>query len=183
MNDPAAVNSDCCRLNQCVLHSFSTELFKQVSAAGVAFGCGRGKVHKPLMEAPKVALASEMLLLQAGKSYFTTRFSRSASFACQEFAVLTASRLAWPDGLVDRQQPELHETTDAMPAHVGVENQLAEDLHRAMGMLIEEHLLWDRYRLVQAAIAGVLFHQGCKDPWLVRHYCGGLFCREGSCTL
>ena len=103
--------------------------------------------------------------------------------AGQEFAVLTASRLAWPDRWVDSQWLELHETTGAMPARVSVENQLAEDLHRAMGMLIEEHLLWDRCRLVQAAIAGVLFHQGCKDPLLVRHYCGGLFCREGSCTL
>ena len=183
MNDPVAVNSDCCRLNQCVLHSFSTELFKQVSAAGVAFGCGRGKVHKPLMEAPKVALASEMLLLQAGKSNFTTCFLRSASFACQEFAVLTASRLAWPDGWVDSQWPELHETPDAMPARVSVENQLSEDLHRAMRVLIEQPPQWDRHRLVQPAIAGVLFHQGCKNPSLVRHCFGGLFCREGSCTL
>ena len=52
-----------------------------------------------------------------------------------------------------------------------------------MGMLIEEHPRWDRYRLVQAAIAGVLFQQRCKNPSLVRHYFAGLFCREGSCTL
>ena len=104
-------------------------------------------------------------------------------FAGQEFAVLTASRLAWPDGWVDSQWPELHETPDAMPARVSVENQLSEDLHRAMGMLIEEHSQWDRDRLVQSAIAGVLFHQGCKNPSSVRYYFGGLFCREGSCTL
>ena len=129
------------------------------------------------------APASEMLLLQAGKSPFTTRFSRSVVFACREFAVLTASRLAWPDGWVDSQRPELHETPDAMPAHVSVENQLAEDLHRAMGTFIEEHPQWDQYRLVQAAIAGFLFQQGCKDPSVLRHYLGGLFCRGESCTL
>ncbi len=70
-----------------------------------------------------------------------------------------------------------------MPARVSVENQLVENLHRAMRVLIEEHPQWDRHPLVQPAIAGVLFHQGCKNPSLVRHYFGGLFGREGSCTL
>jgi hypothetical protein len=51
-----------------------------------------------------------------------------------------------------------------------------------MGTFIEEHPQWDQYRLVQAAIAGFLFQQGCKDPSVVRHYLGGLFRRE-SCTL
>ena len=69
-----------------------------------------------------------------------------------------------------------------MAPHVSVENQLAEDLQRAMGAFIEEHPQWDQYRLVQAAIAGFLFQQGCKDPSVVRHYLGGLFRRE-SCTL
>ena len=69
-----------------------------------------------------------------------------------------------------------------MTSHVSVENQLPEDLHRAMGAFIEEHSHWDQYRLVQAAIAGFLFQQGCKDPSVVRHYLSGLFCRE-SCTL
>ena len=90
--------------------------------------------------------------------------------------------MAWPDGSVDSQWIELHETPDAMPPHISVENQLAEDLHRAMGAFIEEHPQWDQYRLVQAAIAGFLFQQGCKDPSVVRHYLGGLFRRE-SCTL
>ena len=65
---------------------------------------------------------------------------------------------------------------------ISVENQLPEDLHRAMGAFIEEHPNWDQYRLVQAAIAGFLFQQGCKAPSVVRHYLSGLFCRE-SCTL
>tara|TARA_Y100000739_G_scaffold167332_1_gene145255 strand:+ start:550 stop:801 length:252 start_codon:yes stop_codon:yes gene_type:complete len=78
-------------------------------------------------------------LLQASKSHFTTRFSRLVAFACQQFAVLTASRLALPDGWVDSQWPELRETPDAMPACISVENQLAEHPHRAMEVLIDEH--------------------------------------------
>ena len=45
-----------------------------------------------------------------------------------------------------------------MSVHVSVENQMPEDLHRAMGVFIAEHPQWDQYRLVQAAIAGFLFH-------------------------
>ena len=149
----------------------------------MAFGCGRGKALNLLTEAANVVLACERLLLQAGKSLFATRFLRSVVFACQEFAVLTASRLASPDGWVDSQWPELHETLDAMPARVSVENQLAEDLHRDMGMFIEEHPQWDQYRLKQASIAEFLLQHGCKDPSVVRHDLGALFYREESCTL
>ena len=67
-----------------------------------------------------------------------------------------------------------------MPVHVSVENQMPEDLHHAMGVFIEEHPQWDQYRLVQAAIAGFLFQQGCKDRAVVRHYLGGLFRRDPS---
>ena len=99
-----------------------------------------------------------------------------------ESPFLTAGLFAWPDGCVDSECSELHETPDAMPSHVSVENQLPEDLHRALGVFIEEHPQWDQYRLVQAAIAGFLFQQGCKDPSVLRHYLAGLFRRE-SCTL
>ena len=37
----------------------------------------------------------------------------------------------------------LNEMPDAMPCHVSVENQLPEDLHRAMGAFIDEHPQWD----------------------------------------
>jgi len=103
----------------------------------VAFGCGRGKALNLLTEAANVVLACERLLLQAGKSLFATRFLRSVVFAFQEFAVLTASRLASPDGWVDSQWPELHETLDAILAQVSVENQLGEDLHRAWRFLLK----------------------------------------------
>ena len=99
-----------------------------------------------------------------------------------ESRFLTVRWSAWPDGCVDSEWPELHETPDAMTSHVSVENQLPEDLHRALGVFIEEHPQWDQYRLVQAAIAGFLFQQGCKDPSVLRHYLAGLFRRE-SCTL
>ncbi len=103
----------------------------------MAFGCGRGKALNLLTEAANVVLACEKLLLQAGKSLFATRFLRLVVFACQEFAVLKASRLASPDGWVDSQRPELHETPDAIPAQVSVENQLVEDLHRAWRVLLK----------------------------------------------
>ena len=70
-----------------------------------------------------------------------------------------------------------------MAPHVSVENQLAEDLHRDMGMFIEEHPLWDQYRLMQVSIAEFLLQHGCKDPSVVRHDLGALFYREESCTL
>ena len=72
-----------------------------------------------------------------------------------------------------------------MPSHVSVENQLAEDLHRAMGMIIEEHpqSVHYQYRLVHAAIAGLLSQQSCKDPFVVRHDLGSWFFREASCPL
>ncbi len=63
--------------------------------AGV-IGSTAGKLF--VEEGAKVVLACERLLLQAGKSLFATRFLRSVVFACQEFAVLTASWLASPDG-------------------------------------------------------------------------------------
>ena len=67
-----------------------------------------------------------------------------------------------------------------MPSRIGVENQLPEDLHHAMGVLIEKHPQWDEYRLLPepAGMAGFLFQQGCKDPSAVRHHLGGLFPRE-----
>ena len=72
----------------------------------------------------------------------------------------------------------MNETPDAMPCHISVENQLPEDLHRAMGAFIDEHPQWDQYRLVQAAIAGFLFQQGCKERAVVQHYLSGLFRKQ-----
>ena len=67
-----------------------------------------------------------------------------------------------------------------MPVHLSVENQMPEDLHRAMGVFIEAHPQWDQYRLVQSAIAGFLFQQGCKDRAVVQHYLSGLFQRDAG---
>jgi hypothetical protein len=64
-----------------------------------------------------------------------------------------------------------------MEPHVSVENQIPEDLHRAMVGFISSHPQWDQYRLMQAALAGFLFQQGCQEPPVVRHYLDGLFQR------
>ena len=72
----------------------------------------------------------------------------------------------------------MSETPDAMTCHISVENQLPEDLHRAMGAFIDEHPQWDQYRLVQAAIAGFLFQQGCTERAVAQHYLSGLFKKQ-----
>ena len=64
-----------------------------------------------------------------------------------------------------------------MEPHVSVENQIPEDLHRAMVGFISNHPQWDQYRLMQPALAGFLFQQGCQEPPVVRHYLDGLFQR------
>lgn len=69
---------------------------------------------------------------------------------------------------------------DAMQLHVSVENQIPDDLHRAMVSFVSGHPEWDQYRLMQAALAGFLFQQGCKEPAVVRHYLDGLFRRPGE---
>ena len=75
----------------------------------------------------------------------------------------------------------MRETPDAIPIHVSVENQMPEDLHRAMAAFIADHPQWDQYRLVQAAIAGFLFQQGCQDRAVAQHYLQGLFQRDERC--
>lgn len=65
-----------------------------------------------------------------------------------------------------------------MSCHVSVENQLPEDLHRALGPFIDEHPQWDQYRLVQAAIAGFLIQQGCKERAVVQQDLRGLFRKQ-----
>ena len=66
---------------------------------------------------------------------------------------------------------------DTPPASVSVENQLPEDLFRAMREFVRTHPQWDQYRLMQAALAGFLFQQGCEDRAVARHYLNGLFQR------
>jgi hypothetical protein len=66
---------------------------------------------------------------------------------------------------------------DAMESHVSVENQFPEDLFDAMAGFIRQHPQWDQYRLLQSAVAGFLFQQGCQEPAVVKHYLDGLFRR------
>ena len=64
---------------------------------------------------------------------------------------------------------------DHLAPHVSVENQFPEDLFQAMARFIAAHPEWDQYRLMQSAVAGFLFQQGCHDQAVVRHYLDGLF--------
>ncbi|MFM8525302.1 MAG: DUF2811 domain-containing protein [Cyanobacteriota bacterium] len=66
---------------------------------------------------------------------------------------------------------------DHAPLSVSVENQFPQDLFDAMRQFIGGHPEWDQYRLMQAALAGFLFQQGCQDRAVVRHYLNGLFHR------
>ncbi len=68
---------------------------------------------------------------------------------------------------------------DTLAPHVSVENQFPEDLFDAMAAFIASHPEWDQYRLIQSAVAGFLFQQGCQEPAVVQHYLNGLFRRPG----
>lgn len=61
------------------------------------------------------------------------------------------------------------------PAMVSVENQFPKDLFDAMRLFINDHPQWDQYRLMQAAVAGFLFQQGCQDRAVSRLYLDSLF--------
>ena len=69
---------------------------------------------------------------------------------------------------------------DQAPSHVSIENQMPEDLFRAMREFIRLHPQWDQYRLMQAALAGFLFQHGCRDRAVAQHYLDGLFQRGAS---
>lgn len=69
---------------------------------------------------------------------------------------------------------------DHSPQFVSIENQMPLDLFEAMAEFIRIHPQWDQYRLMQAALAGFLFQQGCQDRSVARHYLDGLFRRETS---
>ena len=75
----------------------------------------------------------------------------------------------------ERERTDLLTTPDSMPPHVSVENQLPQDLYEAMSRFISGHPQWDQYRLVQVAIAGFLFQQGCEERVVAQHYLKGLF--------
>ena len=68
---------------------------------------------------------------------------------------------------------------ESMDVHVSVENQFPEDLYDAMTAFIRHHPQWDQYRLMQSAVAGFLFQQGCKEPAVAQHYLNALFRRPG----
>jgi hypothetical protein len=72
----------------------------------------------------------------------------------------------------------MNQIPDVAPAYVSVVNEFPEDLYLAMGDFISSHPQWDQYRLMQAALAGFLFQQGCNNRAVAQHYLNGLFRRE-----
>ena len=75
-------------------------------------------------------------------------------------------------------------TIPGQPApHISVENQFPEELFEAMARFIGTHPEWDQYRLMQSAVAGFLFQQGCQEPAVVKHYLNALFHRPGVSSL
>ena len=61
---------------------------------------------------------------------------------------------------------------------VSFQTPLPGHLAQAMSQFIEAHPQWDQYRQVQAAIAGFLFQQGCKERAVVQHSLSGLFRKQ-----
>ena len=87
----------------------------------------------------------------------------------------------WLGGLrPSRQSERMSQIPDYAPRSVSIENQFPEDLFDAMREFVRVHPQWDQYRLMQAALAGFLFQQGCQDRAVARHYLDGLFQKEGS---
>lgn len=74
----------------------------------------------------------------------------------------------------------MSEIPDHAPTYVSVVNEFPQDLYEAMAGYIASHPQWDQYRLLQAAVAGFLFQQGCQERAVARHYLDGLFQREAS---
>ncbi len=68
---------------------------------------------------------------------------------------------------------------DHAPLYVSVVNEFPQDLYDAMRSFVETHPQWDQYRLMQVALAGFLFQQGCGGRAVARHYLDGLF-RRGT---
>jgi hypothetical protein len=69
---------------------------------------------------------------------------------------------------------------DHAPAYVSVVNEFPQDLYEAMTGFIAAHPQWDQYRLIQSALAGFLFQQGCQERAVAQHYLNGLFRRESN---
>ena len=95
---------------------------------------------------------------------------------------MTVRAVVCADGWVNAMRCGLAEIPDAMAAHVSVEKQVPADLFEAMVGFIEQHPQWDQYRLMQSALAGFLFQQGCQEKPVVRHYLDGLFRKPEAAT-
>ena len=81
-------------------------------------------------------------------------------------------------GVIDLEAPErMSQIPDHAPRSVSIENQFPEDLYDAMREFVRAHPQWDQYRLMQSALAGFLFQQGCQNRAVARHYLDSMFNR------
>ncbi len=79
-----------------------------------------------------------------------------------------------------RPKERMSQIPDHAPAYVSVVNEFPQDLYEAMTGFIAAHPQWDQYRLMQSALAGFLFQQGCQERAVAQHYLNGLFRRESG---
>ena len=66
---------------------------------------------------------------------------------------------------------ELLESEDT----ISFQTEIPKQLQQAMKVYIEKHPNWDQYRLLQAALAGLLIQNGISSRLITRLYIGNMF--------
>ena len=58
---------------------------------------------------------------------------------------------------------------------ISFQTEIPKQIQQAMKVYIEKHPNWDQYRLLQAALAGVLIQNGISSRLITRLYIGNMF--------
>ena len=58
---------------------------------------------------------------------------------------------------------------------ISFQTEIPKPIQQAMKKYIEKHPNWDQYRLLQAALAGVLIQNGITSRLITRLYIGNMF--------
>jgi hypothetical protein len=77
------------------------------------------------------------------------------------------------DSMGTEQQP-LSQGLEAFEC-VTLEAEVPELLFRGMRSFLENHPQWDQHSLINSALAGFLFQNGCQERSVAKHYLDGLF--------
>jgi len=64
-------------------------------------------------------------------------------------------------------------------SNVSLEAEVPEVLFDGMCHFIRSHPDWDQYSVINSALAGFLFQNGCSDHRVTKHYLDGLFLGQG----